>query len=378
MKNAILISCFNWYKIRLEPVRALLIEQGYNVTVITSDFNHINKNRVSNRYVECTYINVPEYRRNLSFQRIRSHWMFGRKCKEIIEKQKPDLIYCLIPPNKVVDYCADYKKKNLNTKFIIDIIDLWPESMPLKIIKNSILIKFWSEWRNNAISVADYVFTECNLYREKLAEILNPEKTSTLYLYKEQSDEEQRLIRYIIKNRKNDGVIRFAYLGSMNNIIDISGICGVIQKFINAGKKCELHAIGDGESRMNFEKAVQRIGCQTYFYGKKFDEMEKIRILAPCDYAFNMMKGDVSVGLTIKSIDYVSYGLPLINNIKGDTWGLVEEKKIGMNIGKDEAWLGNYNHEKVLEIYKMFFNQKSFLRNLKDGFDACFSGDGCV
>ena len=81
-----------------------------------------------------------------------------------------------------------------------------------------------------------------------------------------------------------------------------NGICGVIQAFISSDKVYEFHAIGYVES----SGAVKSTGCQTHFYDSVFDEKEKIRILAPCDYAFNMMKGDISVGLTMKSIDYLS------------------------------------------------------------------------
>ena len=44
------------------------------------------------------------------------------------------------------------------------------------------------------------------------------------------------------------------------------------------------------------------------------------------------MKTSVLVGLTTKSIDYVSAGLPLLNNIKGDTYDLVKRYGIGFNL----------------------------------------------
>ena len=48
-------------------------------------------------------------------------------------------------------------------------------------------------------------------------------------------------------------------------------------------------------------------------------------------FGINMMKPGICVGLTMKSIDYFCYGLPLINNIPGDTWKLVEKEQIGIN-----------------------------------------------
>lgn len=370
LKNAVLISCFNWYESRLKPIKELLIERGYNVSVLIADFDHIKKNRISNRYIECTYINVPKYRRNLSFKRIRSHWMFCKKCKGIIEKQKPDLIYCMVPPNKIADYCADYKKRNSNTKLIIDIIDLWPESLPLGKLKEILSVTGWKRWRDDALYIADYTFTECDFYHNELNQVINPSKITTLYLYKEQYEKEKKLVREIIGTKKTDEIIRFAYLGSMNHIIDIDGICRVIQLFIDSGKTCELHAIGDGEGRKNFENAVNDTGCRTYFYGIIFNEIEKIKILAPCDYAFNMMKKDVRVGLTIKSIDYLSYGLPLINNISGDTWKLINDYNLGINVDGNLliSVFDEFSHVEIHKCYQKMFMKEAFMNRINKAF----------
>lgn len=366
MKKAVIISCFNWYENRLKPIRELLVEKGYEVIVLIADFEHIKKQPVSRKYAECNYISVPAYKKNISFGRVYSHMIFARECKTEINTIKPDLVFCQIPPNRTVNFCADYKKKNPNTKLIIDIIDLWPESMPLGKLKKTLPAIIWRRWRDNAIAVADHVFTECDLYQEKLKYILKPNRTSTLYLFKEQSEEERQLVETIIKKRsQDDGIFKFAYLGSMNNIIDIDGICGVIKHFIDLGFSCELYAIGDGASRERFETAVHKLGCRTYFYGLLFDEMEKIRILSPCDFAFNMMKNDISVGLTIKSIDYLSYGLPLINNIKGDTWRLVEEFNVGFNVITDDTCIERINHIPIVEVFKSHFSINSFRKSVE-------------
>ena len=47
------------------------------------------------------------------------------------------------------------------------------------------------------------------------------------------------------------------------------------------------------------------------------------------------MKSSVRVGLTMKSIDYLSYGIPILNTIPDDTWELVDREKIGVNVDRD-------------------------------------------
>ena len=98
-KTALLISCFDWYEDRLKPIRDILIDKGYCVTVVTSDFLHINKQYIGKKNNECIYVHVPSYKNNISIQRIISHLLFGFKTNLIIKKSKPNLIYLLLPPN---------------------------------------------------------------------------------------------------------------------------------------------------------------------------------------------------------------------------------------------------------------------------------------
>ena len=366
-KNALLISCFaDWYKDRLKPVEEYLIDNDYSVTCIVSDYNHIKKNR-EEKTEDCLYVHVPRYKKNISILRIYSHLKFGKEIKKYLRDRRPTLIYLIVPPNNTAAYCRRYKKNNPQTHLIVDIIDLWPESMPLGRVKNTLPARIWRSFRDDALQISDFVFTECNLYQEKLKGVINHNKTETLYLFKERSEEELILINEIINQQKTDGVIRFAYLGSMNNIIDIEGICSVIKSFMESGKECEFHAIGDGETRQKFEEAVKNTGCHSVFYGVIFDEIKKINILAPCDYAFNMMKDDVSVGLTIKSIDYLSYGLPLINNIKGDTAYFVKRENIGVNYteGQNVDYSAVSSHRKIHEFYLNNFTKKAFVERLR-------------
>jgi hypothetical protein len=368
MKTAVLVSCFDWYDMRLKPIRDFLVSKGYKVTVFLSDYDHISKQRINKKNNECCYIRTPEYKKNISVSRILSHLTFAKRIKERINTIKPDLLYVLTPPNSLANVASQYKKKHPGTRFIIDIIDLWPESMPFGKIKKLLPLSFWVRLRDNAIKTSDYVFTECNLYKKKLSHVLDLNRTSTLYLFKNQTDEEKLLIRHLIEkynDEKRTKSLRFAYLGSMNSILDIEGICAVIKNCIHDGYACELYAIGDGNSRLAFEDAVRKLGCETYFYGALFDEKEKIKILTPCDFAFNMMKGSVSVGLTIKSLDYLSYGLPLINNIKGDTWAMIKKYKLGFNVGDVDIKRAGFNRDKILSFFDKNFSQKVFLSKIE-------------
>ena len=90
-----------------------------------------------------------------------------------------------------------------------------------------------------------------------------------------------------------------------------------------------------------------------YDYGEIFEEEKKIQIMTKCDFGLNLMVKSVRVGLTIKSIDYLSCGLPLINNIQGDTWNLVNNGNIGINYENDsERLINNIMEIDISELKK--------------------------
>ena len=340
-KKAILISCFDWYEGRFKPIRDYLVNKGFKVEILLSDFEHIDKVYVSNPNQECNYVHVPSYKTNISLQRIWSHICFGKQVGLWIRKLQPDLIYQVLPPNNTACYCAKYKKQHPECKYIVDVIDLWPESLPLNILRKTFPAKIWANFRNDSLRLADHVFLECGLYEEKLKGVVPnlKEKSSILYLFKEQTSEERELVLKTIeeyekeRTQRNNKVI-LGYLGSINNIIDIEGICSVVKSLKMQNLAVEVRIIGDGEAKENFFSLLEASGAEVNYFGKIFDQLEKIKILGPCDYGLNMMKENISVGLTIKCIDYFSMGLPIINNIKGDSWSILEKFKIGINIKK--------------------------------------------
>lgn len=371
MKKALLISCFDWYEKRILPF-AEAINQEYDVRIVLGDYDHINK-RVYDRLEDgCEYIHVIPYKRNISISRVVSHIGFGHKINGFIKDYKPDLIYLLLPPNNTARYCLKYKKSKPDIKYILDVIDLWPESMPLGFLKNSLLEKKWINLRDNSICVADAVLTECQLYEENFRNELKIKNIFTNHLFKNQSKREELLVDGIISQNRNEikNAVKIGYVGSINNIIDIDIIENFLRQLVAFGFDLEMHIIGAGDHREEFISMIRKY-CATKYYGKIFDEKSKIEILASCDFGLNIMKPTVKVGLTIKSIDYFSYGLPIINNIQADTAELVEKYGLGINyttdFSKDDilSLQQREKHENVYKTYSEYFTKDAYKKRLE-------------
>ena len=128
--------------------------------------------------------------------------------------------------------------------------------------------------------------------------------------------------------------IELCYLGSINNIIDYK-IIGELVKSISNKRRVIVHIIGDGEKKSELINSIINNGGFVEYHGKIFEEKEKKDIFSKCSYALNIMKSSVNVGMTMKSLDYFSFGIPIINNINGDIGEMIDLYKIGFNINSD-------------------------------------------
>ena len=243
----VLVNCFDTYRERVENVYEYFVSKGHEVYVIVSDFKHFAKMRNDEEREMYIQIHVPAYQKNISIERLKSHVVFAEQAVKKIEELQPTIIYALIPPNMLVKELSMYRKQHEGVKLIYDIIDLWPETMPIPFVKNFFPFTIWKNLRDKDINCSDYVITECNLYQKVLEEVLDENKTSTLHLVRR--DRVERVC--YTPNETLD----ICYLGSINNIIDTDIICKILE-LLSAQYKVRFHIIGKGENKFKLMKKV--------------------------------------------------------------------------------------------------------------------------
>lgn len=342
-----IVNCFDTYEHRVDLLHKYFKDNGHDVSVIQSDFRHFQKIKRTDKKEDFIFIDTLPYYKNMSIDRMKSHYNFSKKAFKKVEEIKPDLLYVLIPANSLAKFAGEYKKRNKSVRLYFDLIDLWPETMPIGKVKALPPFTFWKILRDKYLSSADYVITECDLYQDVLKEILKETKTKTIYLARENKKISSNPI---LENDK----VNLCYLGSINNIIDIQAIKEVIRE-INILKPVILHIIGDGESKEELINEVKSVGAIVEYHGKIYDSEKKQEIFDKCHFGINMMKESVCVGLTMKSIDYFEAGLPILNNIKGDTTQIVKKYNIGFNIYNETlkesiAKVAQLNKNEILEM----------------------------
>ena len=335
--NILITDCFDTWEHRADLLLKVLAEEGHRVQVLMSDFRHIEKSRRFDRKDNFIFFTAEPYKKNISIERLYSHTQLSIDMFSWVEEheRKIDILWVLAPPNSFVKNAAEIKQKHNHIKLVIDLIDLWPETMPMGGFKHTPAFYMWRMIRDGNLKYADVIITECNLYRKALGRVLDGKRVETLYLARKDTGYEPHL-------NLPDNQINLCYLGSINNIIDIDTIGKIIEK---CGKirPVKLIIAGHGEKKHELCSTAKAAGAKVDFRGTVYDRGEKQRIFDSCHYGLNIMKDSVCVGLTMKSIDYFESGLPIINNIKGDTWDVIEKYGCGMNIDK-EINIGNKNY----------------------------------
>ncbi|MCR4633427.1 MAG: hypothetical protein K5648_04815 [Erysipelotrichaceae bacterium] len=295
-------------------------------------------------------IKTRPYAKNLSFARIFSHKQFAKDAFRKIEEQDPDLIWLMAPANFLILEAKRYKERYPKKKLVIDIIDMWPESLPIHANKNIFPFSLWRKIRSKNIGCCDMLVSECDLYK-KILEKEYPGKIETIRWARDGKAIET-------EPKVPEGTLSLCYLGSINNIIDTKKIQAVIREI---SMPVLLHVIGEGENTEAFLDAMKEV-CTVEYHGAIRDEERKKKIFESCHAGINIYKEGLYIGLTVKCIDYFQHGLPIINNIKGDTWDLVNAYDAGINVGDGSKIDGR----KLIERRK---NNK----RIRDLFDECLS-----
>lgn len=205
---------------------------------------------------------------------------------------------------------------------------MWPETFPSGSVKQLLALPFsiWAGLRDKNLPAADRVIPECRLFCRKLG---LPEENA-IYLAAQRSPDQPHQARL-----RADG-LDLCYLGAINNVVNIDAIADLTAQ-LRRLKPVTVHVIGDGEKCPQLLQALKDAGAEVDWRGVVYDEAEKHAVMSCCHFGFNLMKPDVCVGLTMKSVDYFRHDLPILNNIPADTAELVDREQVGVNVGPDTA-----------------------------------------
>lgn len=328
VKTCVCISCFNYYDTRIKMIKTFFESKGYKVTYITSDYNHFEKAHFKADYADTIQVHVPLYEKNISFKRLYSQFIFSRRAYKITKKLHPDVIYCMFPPNSIVHYIARYKKRS-GCKLVFDGYDLWPESFPARHMKPlfKIPFKLWADLRDRYIETADLILA---VSQSMLDSVKHKWKSTPIKLLKPAIIQTELPV-YNFDCSKS---ISFCYLGNVNHITDIDLLVDLLIG-VSKSKEVFLHIIGEGQNLQSLLAAFNATNIKCITHGVVMDNNQKKDIFAKCHLALNLPREVIHSTMSLKSVEYMSVGLPYVNTGEGDNWDIVEKYGIGFNVERN-------------------------------------------
>ena len=327
-----------------------------NVEIITSDFNHSKKNHkdplVHNWSFKITFLHEPGYKKNISIQRLISHYCWGREVAKYLEnRKKPDVVYCAVPSLSGPLAAAKYCEKN-DIRFIVDIQDLWPEAFQLAL---NIPVLF-EPFRRRADAIyrrADEICGVSKTYVDRALKVNSKVKNGHVVFLGTQLS---TFDAYAKQNPvdKPKGELWLGYCGSLGASYDLTVVIDALHILKNRGiNPPKFIVMGSGELKEKFERHAKELEVDCLFTGSlSYDQM--CGKLAACDIAVNPIISRSAASIINKHSDYAASGLPVINTQESSEYrNLVDEYKMGFNCENGNAMDIANKMQKLIESHEL-------------------------
>lgn len=308
--------------------------KGINFKYITTDFNHGSKTYKDKYNSSNThFMHVPSYKRNLSLMRIYSHIIFALKLNKFLNDviKKPDVVYCAIPTSTSAYVAGKYCKKH-GIKFVIDVIDLWPDSLlPLTTYKKflSFITLPWKWVTIQAYKMADIILGESKEYAFEAAKYNPLVPVYPFYLGVDTDKVQAAIDNNVLKFKKPESEIWIAYGGSLGTSYDFETLIKSVS-VLNGKYAYKLWFIGDGVVRKNIEDMSRKYHVNIEITGfLPYDRL--LSYLSYCDIAVNIFRDNTKVVHSYKFNDYVATQCFILNSLEGETAEMIDKYQIGLN-----------------------------------------------
>lgn len=343
---------------RFNYIAELLANNEFDVELVTSNFSHTKKmkrkmDNLENLNYKVTFIEEPNYYKNVSIKRFYSHYIMGKNLKKYLKnRKKPDVVYCAIPSLDVAKVTAEYARKN-NIRFVVDIQDIWPEAF--KMVFNIPLISnilFYPMQRR-----ADYIYAEADdivavsqTYADRGLRVNRKcKKEHVIFLGTELVAFDKLVENNKIIDKPKDE-IWLAYVGTLGHSYDLNAIIDALKVLKNKGiKNIKFIVMGDGPLKSKFEKHAEEQKIYSEFTGR-LDYAKMVGVLSSCDIAVNPIKHGAAQSIINKVGDYAAAGLPVINTQENEEYReLLTKYYAGVNCKNNDV---NDMANKLLELYR--------------------------
>lgn len=341
-----------WRKYRTNIAAEQLANAGHKVTLWISNIDHRSKLKRSEKYTEFIVNEnfeiriVPSinYSQNGSISRIKYEQNFAKNVRKIFLSKniQSDCIIITDPCVFFGDILYDIVK-NTNSKFIIDILDIWPEVfitlLPklLKPFSNFIFRPLFIK-RQSLYKKADGLLAVTRDYLENALKYTKNKPAQVVYIGIEENEdilfENIKEKDDFTKEEKEKWIIYAGTLGINYDIDTLLKLALIIEK---QDFQWKLLIAGDGPMKEHVSTFIENNKLtKTIYLGRL--EVEKLnQLYSKCDVALSTYLKTSTVSMPVKAFDNISFGLPVINSLNREYGHLIESENIGLQYEAENA-----------------------------------------
>lgn len=338
----------------------MLRNMGYQTTLLTSDFNHYAKRQrdiVKFRkdypeYSDIKFLHLKPYKKNISLKRyFHSKKNSKLQVKWILDHLSDyEVLYFNMPGSYIITHVAEYiDKHNLDIPIIVDVRDLRPEALRVK-IKNNFLYKVLTFRMklaaDRAYACADELLAVSREYLDRALQINKKAKRPTVvYIGAILELFEEGVKEYGQSIKKQDGEFWLTYAGTIGASYDLKTAIDAMEIITKQATNVRLKILGQGPDRNYLESYAKRLQLPVDFLG--FVEYKIMAAyLVKSDICLNAIKKRASQSIINKVADYYAAGIPMLNccQCEEQLW-LNEHYNAGLN----------YKPENVSDLVDKFF-----------------------
>jgi glycosyltransferase involved in cell wall biosynthesis len=355
---------------RMSAWKNQLESEGFETLFFTTDFEHQRKLWIKNAPKDYILLkSFISYKKNVSISRLINHFLISISLYISFKKQevKPNYIIVSYPTIWLSLFSLIYGKIN-NIKVIVDVRDKWPDIFvlnpllyilmwPLFIIKK-IIFKYADKLI--AISPGYYNWALPNIEncQESIIPLSLPE---------------------VLKQNRSISLnkpINFIFVGTLGTTYNLEMLLTIHDALLKENISFKIFVCGDGPKKTWLENNVsKRHNIEIFGWLNKYELDEKLK---NAHFGLMLYSDSAPQGWPNKLIEYMANGLPIINNLVGESWELIEKQQVGININSNDLpnlinWIGSLLKNNLLYVncvnrnydtHQQYFTDKSNLQKL--------------
>ena len=351
MKIAIVSFGYFWTPVESGPTRFFeiantFLNSGYDVEVITTDFQHYDKIKrdtekilAQNYPFKITFIHSPKYKKNIDVRRIVSNIVASKNVKNYLEEHinEYSVVYCSIPANDVAAAVSEICYKN-GVPCVVDIEDLWPEAMEM-VVKSRVLRKvLFKPFYADAEKVYRYASGVIGTSQDYTERAFKRQKRSipkdTVYVGCNLKDFDDGVHEFSGTIKKATDEFWVTYAGSISTSYDIKTLILVADKLRKEGNpNIKIQILGTGSLKEELETFVKTENIvNVKFWGFVPYKMMSA-VLSKSDIVINSFIKGAPQSIVNKVGDYLASGKAMINSLENPVFcELVMKNNVGLNI----------------------------------------------